>query len=117
MIVDRFAEFVAAAPAMQLAPAGAHAAKRCVGDWFAVAIPGGEVAPATLLAEALHAESVGGRAMVLPSGRKQSVRNAALINGAASHTLEFDDIYRDAVFHPGGVVHAERRRHLHPRAG
>ena len=104
VIVDRFAEFVAAAPSMRLAPAVAHAAKRCVVDWFAVAIPGGEVAPATLLTQALLAESVGGRAMVLPSGRKQSVRNAALINGAASHTLEFDDIYRDAVFHPGVVV-------------
>ena len=104
MILDRFAEFVANAPTMRLTPEVAHAARRCVVDWFACAIPGGEVAPATLLAEALLTESVGGRAMVLPSGRKQSVRNAALINGAASHTLEFDDIYRDAVFHPGVVV-------------
>ncbi|MDP6602854.1 MAG: MmgE/PrpD family protein [Rhodospirillales bacterium] len=104
MIVNRFAEFVASAPTMRLAPAVAHAARRCVIDWFACAIPGGVVAPATLLAEALVAESVGGRAMLVPSGRKQSVRNAALINGAASHTLEFDDIYRDAVFHPGVVV-------------
>jgi 2-methylcitrate dehydratase PrpD len=104
VIVNRFAEFVASAPTMRLAPAVAHAARRCVIDWFACAIPGGVVAPATLLAEALVAESVGGRAMLVPSGRKQSVRNAALINGAASHTLEFDDIYRDAVFHPGVVV-------------
>ena len=29
---------------------------------------------------------------------------AALINGAASHSVEFDDIYRDAGYHPGSPV-------------
>jgi 2-methylcitrate dehydratase PrpD len=29
------------------------------------------------------------------------MRAAALINGAASHAVEFDDIYRDAGYHPG----------------
>ena len=32
------------------------------------------------------------------------VRTAALINGAAAHTMEVDDIYRDAVYHPGPPV-------------
>jgi 2-methylcitrate dehydratase PrpD len=32
------------------------------------------------------------------------MRAAALINGAASHSVEFDDIYRDAGYHPGSPV-------------
>jgi 2-methylcitrate dehydratase PrpD len=32
------------------------------------------------------------------------LRAAALINGAASHSVEFDDIYRDAGYHPGSPV-------------
>ena len=29
------------------------------------------------------------------------MRTAALINGTAAHTVEFDDIYREAIYHPG----------------
>jgi len=29
------------------------------------------------------------------------VRAAALINGSAAHTVEVDDIFRDAIYHPG----------------
>jgi 2-methylcitrate dehydratase PrpD len=35
------------------------------------------------------------------TGRRVPVRHAALVNGTASHTVEFDDIYRYAVYHPG----------------
>ena len=32
----------------------------------------------------------------LATGRRATLRAAAMINGAASHSVEFDDIYRDA---------------------
>jgi 2-methylcitrate dehydratase PrpD len=43
----------------------------------------------------------GGGAVCYVSGRQVPLRHAALLNGTASHTVEFDDIYRYAVYHPG----------------
>ncbi|MBI3069265.1 MAG: MmgE/PrpD family protein, partial [Betaproteobacteria bacterium] len=61
------------------------------------------VAPATLLEQALAEDLDRGRSR-LASGRRATLRAAALINGAASHSVEFDDIYRDAGYHPGSPV-------------
>ena len=80
-----------------------HHAKRAVIDWYAALLPGSVVAPATLLEQALAEDLDRGRAR-LASGRRATLRAAALINGAASHSVEFDDIYRDAGFHPGSPV-------------
>ncbi|HLF39735.1 MAG TPA: MmgE/PrpD family protein, partial [Burkholderiales bacterium] len=80
-----------------------HHAKRAVVDWHASLLPGSRVAPATLLEQALADELDHGRAR-LASGRRATVRAAALINGAASHAVEFDDIWRDAVYHPASPV-------------
>jgi len=45
-----------------------------------------------------------GNASLYPSGRRATVRAAALINGSAANTVEFDHIYRDALYHPGAPV-------------
>ncbi len=80
-----------------------HHACRAVIDYFASLLPGSQLPPATLLAAAL-ADETGGRAMVYAGGRRAPLRTAALINAAAAHTIEFDDIFRDAVYHPGCPV-------------
>jgi 2-methylcitrate dehydratase PrpD len=84
-----------------LPPDVVHAAARCVVDWMAATIPGGVQPPATLLALALADEASAGGAVLIPSGQTTGARTAALINGCAAHTIEFDDIYRDALYHPG----------------
>jgi len=104
MPLNRFAEHCVALRDAALPAAVVHAAKRCVVDWFAATVPGGAAAPATLLVAALAEDLADGRAMLLPSGRRTTARMAALINGAAAHTLEVDDIYRDALTHPGAPV-------------
>jgi 2-methylcitrate dehydratase PrpD len=58
------------------------------------------VAPATLLEKAFAADFDGGGA-TLALGRKATPTTAALINATAAHTMEVDDIYRDAIYHPG----------------
>ncbi|MDA0998727.1 MAG: MmgE/PrpD family protein [Proteobacteria bacterium] len=99
-----FAEFTASMPARPLPDAVLHAAKRCVLDWFGVTLPGGAVPPASLMLNA-YSDVIGrGSARLYPSGRTTDARTAALINGAASHTIEFDDIYRDGIYHPGVPV-------------
>ncbi len=71
---------------------------------MAATLPGGALPPATLLINAFE-ESLGhGKARLYPSGRSADARTAALINGAASHTIEFDDIFRDGLYHPGVPV-------------
>jgi 2-methylcitrate dehydratase PrpD len=77
-----------------------HAAKRAIVDWFAAVLPGGAEPPASLLQGALAGEGRGA-ARVYPGGSTLPPRTAALINATAAHTLEFDDIFRDAVYHPG----------------
>ena len=80
-----------------------HHAKRAVIDWYASLLPGSKVAPAILLEQAFAEDLDRGRAR-LATGRHATLRAAALINGAASHSVEFDDIYRDAGYHPGSPV-------------
>jgi 2-methylcitrate dehydratase PrpD len=103
-VLARFARYAASLDKAPLPEDALHHARRCVLDWFAAAIPGGVEPPATLLAEAFAEELDRGRAQLVPSGRTAAARAAALINGAASHTIEFDDIYRDAIYHPGVVT-------------
>lgn len=80
-----------------------HHAKRAVIDWVASTFPGSRLAPATILEEALAEELDRGAAETV-SGRRATARAAALINATASHIVEFDDIFRDAIYHPGAPI-------------
>ena len=99
-VVERFAAFAAGYRSRPIAPQVLHHAKRAVIDWHAALHPGSVVAPATLLERAL-AEEIGHGGSCLADGRRAHVRAAALINGAAAHTAEVDDIFRDGIYHPG----------------
>ena len=103
-VIERFSSYAVSLGKAALPPEALHHARRSVLDWFAAAIAGGVEPPATLLVEALAEELDRGRAQLVPSGRRATARAAALINGAASHTIEFDDIFRDGIYHPGVVT-------------
>jgi 2-methylcitrate dehydratase PrpD len=103
MLLETIAEYAVREQTAKLPKEVVHHAKRAVVDWAACLLPGSRAAPATLLEQALADELDHGRAR-LASGRRASLRAAALINGAASHTVEFDDIWRDAVYHPASPV-------------
>lgn len=94
------AQFACALTQQPISPEVTHHAKRAVIDWYAALLPGAVVAPATLLAQALAEDLDRGQAS-LALGRAATTRTAALINGTAAHTVEVDDIYRDAIYHPG----------------
>jgi 2-methylcitrate dehydratase PrpD len=99
-VVKRFASWAVQSRAQPLAPDVLHHAKRAVIDLHAAMLSGAVAAPATLLEKALAEELDRGGAR-LALGRKATMRAAALINGAAAHTTEVDDIYRDGIYHPG----------------
>ena len=92
-----------AGAAMALQPPTAsqrHHAKRAVVDWASALLPGAVEAPARAIEHALADDLDHGRSR-LTLGRLATARAAALINGTAAHTVEVDDIYREAIYHPG----------------
>jgi 2-methylcitrate dehydratase PrpD len=103
MLLEQIANYAIREQVSKLPAKVLHHAKRAVIDWHAALLPGSVVTPATLLEQALAEDLDRGRAR-LASGRRATLRAAALINGAASHSVEFDDIYRDAGYHPGSPV-------------
>lgn len=95
-----FAKFGSSLNDTPLDPEVMHHAKRAAVDWYAALLPGAIEAPATLLERALQEDlDRGGSRLAL--GRPATTRTAALINGTAAHTVEVDDIYREAIYHPG----------------
>jgi len=103
MLMQQIADYAVKEQGSKLPKEVVHHAKRAVIDWYASLLPGSRVKPATLLEQALADELDHGRARLV-SGRRAPLRVAALINGAASHSVEFDDIWRDAVYHPASPV-------------
>lgn len=97
---QRFAAFAGSLVDAPLASEVVHHAKRAIIDWYAALLPGALRAPSTLLEQALAEDLDHGDAR-LALGRAATMRAAALINGTAAHTVEVDDIYREAIFHPG----------------
>jgi 2-methylcitrate dehydratase PrpD len=101
MIIDEFARYAQFEAARPLPAEVAHHAKRALIDWFAALFPGIGGAPATQLMRA-HAAELGHGQSSLPGQRTTAFPGtAAWINGGISHAVEFDDIFRDAVYHPG----------------
>lgn len=87
-------------------PAGVVArAEDLLVDWFGSALAGRGARPVEILQR--FAAAMGpadGPSEVLPSRRRTSPLFAALINAAASHVAEQDDVHNGSVFHPGAVV-------------
>lgn len=83
-----------------LPPAAVTIARQCILDWFAVTIPGAAEPAVSLLADELLEDGAAPVASLVGLGRKTSIANAALINGTASHALDFDDVNMAILGHP-----------------
>ena len=80
-------------------------AKDLMVDWLGSALAGRGARPVVALEE--FAAAMGpsdGPSEVIPTRGSTSPLFAALINGAASHVAEQDDVHNGAVFHPATVV-------------
>jgi 2-methylcitrate dehydratase PrpD len=99
-VVEQAARFAVAFRAQPLEPALARHAKRALVDWSAAALAGAAMPPARLLERAFTDEIGRGDAQLVRGGRAPA-RLAALVNGSAAHSAEVDDIFREAIFHPG----------------
>jgi 2-methylcitrate dehydratase PrpD len=107
-------EFVARTRFDDLPGPAVEVARLAILDWWAVTVAGAAEPVARRLGEALTEET--GPASVLGTSRRVSPVTAALLNGTASHALDYDDTHVDLPGHltapifPGLVALAETRR-------
>ncbi len=99
-IVESFDAFRTA----KLPDAAIDAGKQLIMDWLGCVLIGADAAPAKALVAA-HADEIGhGKATCFVGSTVCHPGLAALISGTASHTIELDDIYSPAMYHPGVCV-------------
>jgi len=79
-------------------------AKLCFLDWMGVTLRGSKEPLTRILLQV--ADSQGGKAQATVIGKKKktSLLQAALINGSASHALDFDDVHLKMMGHPSAPV-------------
>jgi 2-methylcitrate dehydratase PrpD len=75
------------------------ATRRAILDWYATTLPGTIRSPSIELKHFI--ESGSGNAFSYVDGEPRSISYSAFMNGVASHTVEFDDIFKDGGYHPG----------------
>jgi 2-methylcitrate dehydratase PrpD len=75
-------------------------ARQCILDWFAVTIPGAVEPAVRILSDELLADGARPVASLVGLPQRTSALNAALINGTASHALDFDDVNMAILGHP-----------------
>ncbi len=98
-ITAAIAERAAALRFADLTPDAVSVAGQCLLDWFAVTIAGAsEPLVRMLVAEAIEEGGIE-RASLIGAGRG-TLAQAALINGAAGHALDYDDVHQAMKGHP-----------------
>jgi 2-methylcitrate dehydratase PrpD len=99
------AEFVAGLGYSDIPSTVIEGAKDLLVDWMGSALAGKGARPVVALERFAAEMGPGdGPSEIVPSGGSTSPLFAALINGAASHVAEQDDVHNGSVFHPGTVV-------------
>ncbi|MBO9354505.1 MmgE/PrpD family protein [Bordetella petrii] len=104
MILEQLADYGARDSVRDLPAEVTHHAKRALVDWFSALYPGTRTAPGPQLLAAHRHELGSGWSSLPGNGTTAFSSTAAWINGSVSHAVEFDDIFRDAVYHPGCPV-------------
>jgi len=77
-----------------------EAAKHCLLDWVGVTLAGASEPLTQILIEQAMSDEGGPHATIVGDGRKTSANLAAVINGSASHALDYDDVQRRLHGHP-----------------
>lgn len=74
-------------------------------DWLASSLAGSGARPTIVLERfAARMGPADGPSEIFASRRRSSPLFAALVNAAASHVVEQDDVHNGSVFHPGAVI-------------
>lgn len=79
-------------------------AKHCLLDWVGVTLAGAREPLVEILAAQVAEEGGNAQATLLGRGGMATVTQAALVNGAASHALDYDDVHVVMFGHPSVPV-------------
>jgi 2-methylcitrate dehydratase PrpD len=100
----RLAEHVASSRYEQLGAHVIHAFKRALQDHLTCAIAGSAMPVSRALLQYYSESDATRTATIVGSAAKLSAPNAALVNGANTHGLDFDDGHTNGSAHPSGVI-------------
>jgi 2-methylcitrate dehydratase PrpD len=87
-----------------ISPAAKTVAGHCLLDWFGVTLGAWNEQLAQILAADIADEGGAAQATAVGRGTKVPVRQAALLNGAMSHALDFDDVNQAMGGHPTAPI-------------
>ncbi|MDO4178006.1 MAG: MmgE/PrpD family protein [Phascolarctobacterium sp.] len=107
MSTKTLASFTSKITYEQLSDHSKMIAKKCILDWLGVSIRGSQEIPAKILKATILGEGdcPNGQATILAgSTQKTTTLQAAMFNGASSHTLDFDDLHNPSIIHLACVV-------------
>lgn len=100
---EKLADFIVGTSYEDLPDPVVEFTKLCILDWLGSAIAGAGKQPIRMI-DRLVREQGGSEQASLVTGGKTSMLNAALVNGAASHVVELDDIHKSSIIHAATVV-------------
>jgi 2-methylcitrate dehydratase PrpD len=98
------ARFAAASDAMLFPESARRVMKISLLDWCAVALAGLDEPVSRMVREMAGAEAGAPRATALGLPTRLPARAAALVNGATSHALDYDDTHFDYIGHPSVAI-------------
>ena len=103
-ISKRIGEFVTTTDIEDFPPEAVQAAKGAIMDCLACMLAGSQESLADILCRYVQSEGGVPVAGVVGRGFKTSTANAALVNGAMAHALDYDDITHITKTHPTAVL-------------
>ncbi len=98
------AEFIVGLKAGEIPSDAVAVAERGTVDYFTVAIAGSTEPGMTALVKYVDRIYAGGKSTLLLSGGKKAAEAAAMVNAAAGHVLDFDDMHEPLGGHPTVAV-------------
>ncbi|WP_372885915.1 MmgE/PrpD family protein [Shimia sp.] len=104
MITAKLSSFAAATRAADVPPETLHMLRLSMLDWAACGIAGRAEPVARITRDMVVAEAGTPEARVFGGSAALPARAAALVNGATSHALDYDDTHFDHIGHPSVAV-------------
>ncbi|HHW43444.1 MAG TPA: MmgE/PrpD family protein, partial [Desulfotomaculum sp.] len=104
MITEKVARFASKTSYQDLPDQVVDKVKMCLLDWLGCVLAAVDEPVAVITRKLVHEWGGSGQSRVAGLSEKIPAPHAALVHGVMAHTIEFDDIYKDALYHPGAPV-------------
>jgi 2-methylcitrate dehydratase PrpD len=103
-VTDELAQFIRQTTYSDLPSDVIHQAKRCFLDWMGVTLGGCRSPLASILLELVQCSGGNQQSTIIGAGCKTTSLQACLVNGSASHALDYDDVHMGVLLHPSAPV-------------